>query len=431
MTWSCGIDFGTTNSVAAIACADGGRGAAPTGGTKGQARVVASEPSCLLVTDDGSTQKLFVGDDAIARYRGSAKETRFVKSMKSVLSDPGFTSTKIFGRPYTAAHLARPVIAELKRRLERELGEPVTRVVMGRPVHFSAKPENDPLAQERLLEAARLSGFTEVSFQLEPIAAGWSYAARITSESLVLVADIGGGTADFCVIRFRPDTRHEVLATGGVRIGGDDFDARIMWNRLIETFGFGSRYESWGRMLEVPVHIYTALCRWDRIPFLKESRTWRDLRYILSGSTDKTAITRLMTLIDKDLGFSLYRAIAAAKHALSSRSAARVSFQEHGLAIEEEVTRSGFEEMVQADIEGMARAAEETLTAAGVRASDIGSCFLTGGCSLVPAVGARFSRIFPADRVKTGSDTFTSVATGLALYGLSLQAARPDKEPGT
>jgi hypothetical chaperone protein len=411
MSWSCGIDFGTTNSVAALARADG---------AACSARVVASEPSCVLVTDDGSTQKLFVGDEAIARYRGSAKETRFVKSMKSVLSDPGFTSTKIFGRPYTASHLARPVIAELKARLERELGEPVTRVVMGRPVHFSAKHENDPLAEERLMEAARLAGFKDVTFQLEPIAAGWSYAARIRSESTVIVADIGGGTADFCVIRFRPDSRHEVLSTGGAKIGGDDFDARIMWNRLVETFGYGSRYESWGKMLEVPVHIFVALCRWDRIPFLKESRTRSDLRYILSGSTDKPAITRLMTLIDGDLGFSVYRAIAAAKHALSREPAARVSFMGSGLAIDEEIRRPDFEEMIREDIEGMGRTAEETLAAAGVSAEDIDSCFLTGGCSLVPAVGARFCRILSADRVKTGADAFSSVATGLALYGLSI-----------
>ena len=253
---------------------------------------------------------------------------------------------------------------------------------------------------------------------MEPIAASWSYAARLDRESRILVADIGGGTADFCVVLLRPGKRHEVLSTGGVRIGGDDFDSRIMWNRLVQIFGYGSRFESWGRMLEVPVHIYVALCRWDRIPFLKESRTWMDLRYILSGSTDRPAIGRLMCLIEKDLGFPLYQAIAGAKHELSRTESAFILFEEQDLAVRENLRLKEFEGMIAGDVEGMARAAEETLRAAGVDGTWVDSCFLTGGCSLVPLVARRFGRIVAPERVKTGSDTFTSVATGLALYGL-------------
>jgi hypothetical chaperone protein len=335
-----------------------------------------------------------------------------------VLADPGFTTTRIFGRPYTPPHLVRPILAHLKARAEEALGEPIRRAVMGRPVHFSARPENDDLAVGRLREAARMAGFEEVTFLMEPVAASWSYAAGLDRECRVLVADIGGGTADFCVVLLRPDTRHEVLSTGGVKVGGDDFDSRIMWNRLVQIFGYGSTFESWGNMLEVPVHIYVALCRWDRIPFLKESRTWFDLRYILSGSTDRPAIGRLMTLIEKDLGFSLYRAIAGAKHELSRRQTALIRFDEAGLGIRETLSLPEFEDMIAGYRDQMARAAEETLVAAGVDGMEIDSCFLTGGCSLVPSVARRFAGIVAPDRVRTKSDTFTSVATGLALYGL-------------
>ena len=407
MSWSCGIDFGTTNSVVTIARAD-----------KAGPEVVAEEPSCLLVTDDGARQRLYVGREAITRYRGEPGSTRFIKSMKSVLSDPGFISTKIFGRTYTPQHLVRPVLAHLKAKAEEAVGEPVRGVVMGRPVHFSAHHENDDLAIERLRDAARLAGFEEVEFLAEPIAASWSYAAGLDRESRVLVADIGGGTADFCVVLLRPDGRHEVLSTGGARIGGDDFDSRIMWDRLVAAFGYGSRFESWDRMLEVPVHIYVALCRWDRIPFLKDSRTWADLRYILAGSTDRPSIARLMTLIEKDLGFPLYQAIAAAKHELSRGVRTSIVFDESGLRIRETLRRDEFEAMIAEKVEGMAAAAEETLRDAGIAGGQIDSCFLTGGCSLVPAVSRRFSRIVAPDRLRTRGDTFTSVASGLALYGL-------------
>ncbi len=407
LNYACGIDFGTTNSVAAIARTD-----------PAEPEIVAEEPSCLLVTDDGARQRLYVGREAIARYRGEPGSTRFVKSMKSVLADPGFVSTKIFGRTYTPQHLVRPVLAHLKAKAEEAVGEPVRRVVMGRPVHFSSHHENDGLAVERLRDAARLAGFEEIAFLAEPIAASWSCAAGLDRESRVLVADIGGGTADFCVVLLRPDGRHEVLSTGGVRIGGDDFDSRIMWNRLVAAFGYGSRFESWDRMLEVPVHLYVALCRWDRIPFLKDSRTWADLRYILGGSTDRPAIARLMTLIDEDLGFPLYQAIATAKHELSRAERAGIVFDESGLEIDESLCRDEFEAMIAEHVEGMAAAAEETLRMAGICGERIDSCFLTGGCSLVPAVARRFSRIVAPDRLRTRADTFTSVATGLALFGL-------------
>jgi hypothetical chaperone protein len=298
----------------------------------------------------------------------------------------------------------------------------VTRVVLGRPVHFSARPENDGLAEHRLRDAAVLAGFTDIRFQQEPVAAGWSFASAIRQERLVLVADLGGGTADFCLLLFRPDKRHEVLGVGGARIGGDDFDGRIMWNRLVHRFGYGSRFESWGKMLEVPVHIFVALCRWDRIPFLKESRTWRDLQYILTGSTDVPGITRLMDLIRHDLGFPLYQAIAAAKHALSQNQGSTVALDRDGVTLREEITRAQFEGMVSDDIARIAETVEQTLAAAGRTPRDVDVCFMTGGCSLVPAVSARFGQIFPG-KLSTEGDAFTSVASGLALYGLEASGA--------
>ena len=440
MDLSCAIDFGTSNSVAALATAAG-------------VEVVASEPSCILITDDRASQRLYVGHDAISHYRGTAENTRFVKSMKSLLSDPGFESTRVFGRSYTAAHLVRPVIRDLKEKAEARAGREITRVVLGRPVHFSAHWENDPLAEARLREAAMLAGFTEVSFQLEPIAAGWSYAASLREERTVLVADLGGGTADFCLVRFHPQRRealahapeapaaprhevlaprhkvlaprhevlaprHEVLAVGGVRIGGDDFDGRIMWNRLVALFGYGSRFESWGRMLDVPVHVFVALCRWDRIPFLKESHTWSDLLYILQGSSDTPAIRRLLALIRNDLGFPLYRAIAAAKHELSRSTSADIVLDSKEVTIAETLERGDFEAMIRADIDGMAEAARTTIADAGLAPDDVDVCFLTGGCSLVPSVAARFGALLPRGRLSTEGDAFTSVAAGLALYGL-------------
>ncbi len=407
MAYGCGIDFGTSNSVVAIARRE-----------DEHATVVASEPSCILIVDESVGHRLYVGQEALQRYLKVTVPARFVKSMKSLLPDTSFTTTRVFGRAYGPEHLVRPILSALKERAERATGAPLETVTLGRPVRFSIDPEADAAAEARLEKAARLAGFERIEFRREPEAAGWSYASRLRSERLVLVADLGGGTADFTLLLLRPGGPHEALATSGVRIGGDDFDAAIMAGKITALFGRGSTYESWGRQLEVPPHIYAAICRWDRIPFLKESRTRRDLRYILNGASDPEAVERLIALIDRDLGYALFREIAAAKHRLSDSERARLDFDEEPIRLSAELSRNEFEGMIAAEIERLRSQALETLALAGLPPERVDACFLTGGTSLVPAIARIFDGLFGVERVQTG-DTFTSVAMGLALIAVA------------
>ncbi len=400
---ACGIDFGTTNSVAAVARAG-----------DEQATVVAQEPSCILIVDEASGHRLYVGQEAVDRYLHEKAPARFVKSMKSVLPDLSFTTTNVFGRHYGPEHLARPVLSRLKEEAEARTGQELRAVTIGRPVRFSPDPQADAAAQARLAKAAELAGFERVDFRREPEAAGWSYASRLDHESRVLVADLGGGTADFSAILLRPDGRHEVLATNGVRIGGDDFDGAIVWSRVVALFGWGSQYESWGKYLDVPPHIYRALCAWDRLPFLKESGIRRDLKYILKGSTDTPAIERLIRLIDMDLGYALFRAVIETKHALSEAEQAVLAFDQGGIRLSRGIARAEFEALIRGEVARLRAETMETLRQAGMEAHEVETCFLTGGTSLVPAIGRSFRELFGPQRVQAG-DTFTSVAMGLAL----------------
>ena len=126
-------------------------------------------------------------------------------------------------------------------------------------------PEDRNLSPDLVNDSTKLSfTFEDLTFQPEPVAAAWTFAATLREPKTVLVVDLGGGTSDFTVMRVAPPAAgraHEVLATGGVRVGGDDFDGRIMWHRLVRIFGYGSRYESWGKMLDVPPHPFRAICR--------------------------------------------------------------------------------------------------------------------------------------------------------------------------
>ena len=169
----CGIDFGTTNSVAAVARPG-----------EGSAAVVAQEPSCILIVDESAGHRLYVGQEAVDRYLHVTAPARFVKSMKSVLPDLSFTTTNIFGRHYGPEHLARPVLSRLKEQIEARTGQPMQAVTIGRPVRFSEDPQADAEAERRLEKAAHLAGFQRVEFRV----IRRSQAGNITGPRIVMTS---------------------------------------------------------------------------------------------------------------------------------------------------------------------------------------------------------------------------------------------------
>jgi hypothetical chaperone protein len=107
-------------------------------------------------------------------------------------------------------------------------------VVLGRPVFFvDDDAEADAAAERQLETAARAAGFERIAFQFEPIAAALDYEQSVNTEEIALVADIGGGTSDFSVVRVSPerarssDRRQDILGFTGVHIGGTDFDKQL------------------------------------------------------------------------------------------------------------------------------------------------------------------------------------------------------------
>ncbi|HET9449570.1 MAG TPA: Hsp70 family protein, partial [Aggregicoccus sp.] len=220
---ACGLDFGTSNTAAAL-----------PDGTVLRLAPEAAEPrlfrSVLFFPED--EREVYTGAGAISRYLED-NAGRFIQSVKSFLHTRSFQSTLIRGRTWSIEDL----VALLLRRV-RESGQLPERVVLGRPALFSHEPAADALAQERLLRAARLAGFTEVQFLIEPIAAALAYEASLTRDELVLVADFGAGTTDLTLMRLGPtrrgakDRRADVVGSTGLRIGGDRFDAELMRHAL-------------------------------------------------------------------------------------------------------------------------------------------------------------------------------------------------------
>jgi hypothetical chaperone protein len=412
MRHSYGIDFGTCNST--VAYHDGH-----------DVQLLNLERSSPVVRSviyfpERSCLEPSVGQDAIDSYVQNGMRGRFLQSIKSVLPDATFESTIIHDHRYSPESLAAVILGELKRRADAVVGRDVRRVVLGRPVTFSEDPAEDALAERRLRIAASLSGFDDVAVLPEPVAAVRSYRASEGISHTVLVADLGAGTCDFAVVRSDPrahSSTWDVLAEAGVHIGGDDFDAAIMWDKMVRHFGYGSTFESWGSRLRLPEHLFRRLCRWEMVPFIRtDAALYRSIREYERTSDRPEYLRNLRLLIDDNLGYAVFRRIESAKILLSSREEARVRFEHGDVCINEPVTRAEFERMIRKDVGCIRSCIDGVLARAAIRPTEIAAVLATGGTSLVPAVRRVLVELFGAHACRT-HDTFTSVAQGLAMSG--------------
>ncbi len=417
-----GMDFGTTNSAVAVA------------GDEGPAAVVqfstAAGPTSslrsVLAFDKhhrGATGGIapLVGHHAIDAYLQADGECRFLQSFKSYLTSRVFTSTSILGTSYTLEDLIALIVKTLRDHAATTTNAEVKRVVAGRPVRFvaeSGQPEDD-FATGRLCDAFAKAGVDEVVFEYEPVAAAYYYEKRLTCDETVLVADFGGGTSDFCLIRLGPGRalldrpQDAIIGTNGVGLAGDAFDRRIVQYGLSRHFGKDATFESNHKILPVPAWIYSKLERWHHIGFLNLPSTLRLLRDLERKVDRPDQLGQLLALIEYNLGYHLYRSVEQAKIDLSRAEATDFTFCHDPVEIRRRITRVEFEGWIEPELAAIESCVDGLLDATGIQAKAVDRVFLTGGSSLVPAVRAIFARRFGAAKLSTGGE-FISVASGLA-----------------
>lgn len=423
-----GLDFGTTNSAVGVASGDGGSRLAGFGEVGRRAPTFRSV--LHFSAPEGRARRRPVptaGPYAIDSYRDEGAGGRFLQSLKSHLASRHLSETWVFGWKFTLEDLVAIILAELRRVARDELGDPGQRVLLGRPVHFAAGPEGhvdvegDARALARLEAAARLAGFAEVAFELEPVAAAYEYERGLDHDELVLIGDFGGGTSDFCLVRLGPTARSEadrsrsILGIAGVPIAGGAFDGRIVRAVVAPRLGLGSlRRSEHGKTLPVPAWIYARLERWEDVSFLASRETFETLKQLRFQAVEPGKIDSLIRLVEDDLGYLLYEAVEATKLALSTQASARFAFHELPRRIAQDVTQADFETWLAPDLERLASCVDRLLEWCGVAAGDVDRVFLTGGSSLVPAVRRLFTLRFGAERLR-GGEELTTVARGLAL----------------
>jgi hypothetical chaperone protein len=423
-TQSLGLDFGTTNSVATLIDANGQSQAisfAHDGNSVQACRSVMS----FWREDEGRLSKpmMEVGPWAIDQFLELDGDCRFLQSFKTFAASPLFVNTVINNKAWSFEDL----LSAFLRRLGERAGNPFPkRVVVGRPVRFAGTRSDDALARSRYDLALTKAGFEDISHVYEPVAAAFFFAQRLEKDATILVADFGGGTSDFSIIRFKRGSKvrsAEALAHRGIGIAGDNFDQRIIDNVVSPLFGKGTSYTSDGKILPVPKAFYARFAQWNQLSIMRHTRDYQDLIKLERQANEPRKIQAFIDFLDAEASYLLYRAVAKAKTELSHADSTDFALNVGVNKLHQTLSRSDFEAWIAGDLADIDTCVSEALVAANLDEGGIDRVFLTGGSSFVPAVKTMFEMRFGAAKVETG-DQFVSIA-----HGLSLIAQEADPTP--
>ncbi|MBA1230396.1 Hsp70 family protein [Pseudomonas viridiflava] len=406
---ACGIDFGTSNSTVGWQ-------------RPGVESLIALEDDKItlpsVVFFNMEERRPVYGRLALHEYL-EGYEGRLMRSLKSLLGSKLIKhDTSVLGTAMPFKDLLALFIGELKKRAENTAGREFEQVVLGRPVHFvDDDAQADQEAEDTLAEVARKIGFKDVSFQFEPIAAAFDYESTITQEELVLIVDIGGGTSDFSLVRLSPERReHEdrqddILATGGVHIGGTDFDKQLSLQGVMPLFGYGSRMKSGAYM---PTSHHINLATWHTINAVYSQKSQLALGSMRYDIEDTGGIDRLFKLIEQRAGHWLAMEVEETKIQLTQTDSRHLLMDriEPGLSVD--LGRAMFETAIDAQLERVRNSVTQLLNQAGVGVEQVNTVFFTGGSSGIPALRNSVSAMLPNARHVEGN-IFGSIGSGLAI----------------
>jgi hypothetical chaperone protein len=409
MANACGVDFGTSNSTVGW---------------------VRPGPAVLLPLEDGKptvpSVVFFNADEDQVRYGRAALadylegyDGRLMRSLKSLLGTSLMEGqTEVAGRSLPFKQLLGHFIGEVKRRAEAQAGREFSSVVLGRPVYFvDDDAAADRLAEDTLAEIARSVGFREIGFQYEPIAAAFDYESRIEREELVLIADIGGGTSDFSLVRLGPqraaraERRDDLLANGGVHIGGTDFDKYLSLSSVMPLLGYGSTMLSGAA---IPSSYYFNLATWHTINQAYTRKSVGQLAELVRDAAEPAKLNRLRRLIDERAGHWLAMRVEEAKIGLSATPEVDLDLDRLDPPALLRIKREEFAAAIDGLVDQVGATVQRLLAEAGVAPERVDTVFFTGGSSGVAALRERIAAIVP-DARRVEGDLFGSIGAGLAI----------------
>ena len=462
-----GLDFGTSNSLAARVDGEGLR-PLPLEGTEvimptatyldrdfkstiGQAaidayiednrgRTVELIPEVIgkssLLTQEGGAQSRAAPETLTQDVYGPAVEDaglpgRLFRGLKRLLGDPETRRLMVFGQPYRLVALIVPVLLGIRRAMEAEGAMAHTPLCVGHPVHFEGRhAHRDRTGLARLEEACRYAGLPPLTFYPEPLAAtlAWLHRAEAGGQGTALTVDFGGGTLDLCVVRFA-DQAMDILSTAGAALGGDHLDQKLFETLLFPALGEGERWRRAGDEREIdtpfPFNRYAPfLLNWSIAYTLNQNQFRAPVMDLMARSEPSARkFRRLYTLITQNLAYETFAALREGKRQLSETASVSIDLPELDLSLT--LDRPRFEQLIAPELERFDAAVQEALDRAGLPPEAIDVVITTGGSSLIPAVQARLQDRF-GDRL-VSHDPFASVASGLALAAAQGLGAAPPR----
>lgn len=435
-----GLDFGTTNTTAAIY--DGANvSLVPLDSVAANPNVLRT---ALFITPEGQQR---IGRAAInaftegnvgreivyeRRYLGTITQTyagvgtvtqaveglvdsnppgRLFQSIKTMLRDPSYIRTNVFGQETTLEELIAKILRAIRREIERFTGEKISAITVGRPVHYASTPEGDALAIRRMREACELADLPNVSFMPEPVAAAHAFAASQRERRNIIVFDFGGGTLDVTVMAI-DGAKRQVLATDGVPIGGDVLDSKIVTGALRQYFGDGARLGP--RKLPLPAALMEHLDNWQNILEMHTPKMLDIIEESVRTSDKPKELKALRSLVRENYGLVLYEHAEEAKRRLSNERQVEISMHVKDIDFDHLLPRFEFERLVGPEARAIGDCVDRTVRAAGLSHEQIDVVLRTGGSSRIPRFIKLLADRFTEDRLRE-QDPFTSVGAGLAV----------------
>jgi hypothetical chaperone protein len=319
-------------------------------------------------------------------------------------------------------------VTNLRERAEAAAGGPIKQVVAGRPVHFvDGDDKADAEAEQQLRAVFTAAGFDHIQFQYEPLAAAFAHEVRLEGDRdyLAFVVDIGGGTSDFAIVKLsgrsvaKPDRRKDILASAGIRVGGNDFDRILSLASVMPLLGKNTTHGP--KELPFPAAPFHDLSEWSRIQHMYTRGYRQRLEALMVEAHEPQLVGRLLSVVDDELGHALMASVEETKIQLSTepRAATDLSYIEEHL--QAATDRTLFEEKLEHKLTDLARAMQNCLHLAQGRAEAIDLVVLTGGATSMPSIQALARETFPNASVSEG-ERLASVALGLAYSALKRHA---------
>jgi len=400
-----GIDFGTSNTAAAI---------------------MAGDTPFLIPVEDGKTtlptSVFFDTHRANAVYGSAAnsalidgREGRFMRALKSVLGTPLMHERRLISyQRVTLIEVVALFLTTVKQRAEQATGLTIDSVLSGRPVRFHPDTERNARAEDDLRSAYETAGFTDISFMYEPEAAAQTSTANLDGK-YGLVVDIGGGTSDFTIFE-KASGETRVVASHGVRVGGTNFDRALNLATVMPLLGYHGelRNEMGPGTHTAPNALFQDLATWEKIPFLYTPETQRLTKRYAKLALDKPPFERLAEVIEMEMGHDISFAVEAGKIARNESDSAEIdlSFIEPNLGVP--LAGAILSTTLAPLTTQISDAARATLDMADLSSDDIGTVVYVGGSSLMRSVTEAITSVLP-DAAQERTAAFTAVADGLAM----------------